>query len=209
LKTGPVWLTLSVIVLCVAISAAAAYIFPHAGTRLARGEAYLAKGDTAAALAEFEHVLQSGAEKEATEAVALALIQAGSGMEGEILAPDTGPQIQPPEDYVIQWQDPALESLIRAALDREHGDILASELGGIYDICVLGSRYTGINMLSRGSPDDFSALLAEYESERAGYEGISLSGLSDLRHFGELALVLLYDCGSPAGAPESVAVIIK
>ena len=222
MKTGRVWLTVSAIALCVIVSASAAFIHPHAGTRLARGEAYLAKGDTALALDEFGEALLSDAGTEALQAAARgyarALTRAGRGEEGESFLrsrlgcineePTHQPQTQAP-DYVIEWNDPALETVIRAALDRRQGDIHASELDGIYDICILGSRYTGVNMLSRGRLDDFSSLLTAYRAERAAYEGIALASLSVLEHFGDLTLALLYDCGRPADAPASVEVIIE
>lgn len=117
-------------------------------------------------------------------------------------------EITEPENDVIVWQNAELETIIREALSLLDGDVYSRDLDDINDICIFGSRYTGINMLSRGNISDFTSLLNLYESERALYEGYKLTGLSDFEHFKHLAYVLLYDCCSGAVLPKDLPIKI-
>ncbi len=49
------------------------------------------------------------------------------------------------DDYIVQWQDPGFESMIRKRLGKETGDILRSELDEIYSITILGATHCFIN----------------------------------------------------------------
>lgn len=215
---------------------------PNIGTRLARGERFLARGDGKAAAAEFSAVLEcfdvsnpaemkNNTEKyapaysaalgyadakvltgEAGEAELFLRAFASYGAEAaarlEALAAETQsvPEITGPENDVIVWKNAALETIIREALSLPFGNVYSIDLDGIYDICIFGSRYTGINMLSRGDTSGFTSLLDLYESERALYEGCKLTDLTDFENFKDLAYVLMYDCGADAVLPENLPI---
>ncbi len=128
----------------------------------------------------------------------------------ESLAAETPsePEITEPENDIIVWQNKVLEKIIREALSLPDGDIYSSDLDALYDLCIFGSRYTGINILSRGDTSDFTSLLNLYESERDLYEGYKLTDLTDLKHFKDLAYVLLYDCSAVLPEGQSVKIAV-
>ncbi|MHB1151088.1 MAG: hypothetical protein ACYCWE_02375 [Eubacteriales bacterium] len=132
--------------------------------------------------------------------------EAASRLEALAAETQSAPEITEPENDIIVWQNKVLENIIREALSLPDGDIYSSDLHTVYDICILGSRYTAINMLSRGAISEFTSLLDLYESERGLYEGYQLTDLSDLNHFKDLTYVLLYDCS--AVLPEDLSVKI-
>lgn len=132
--------------------------------------------------------------------------EAASRLEALAAETQSVPEITEPENDVIVWQNKVLEKIIREALSLPDGDMYSSDLDALYDLCIFGSRYTGINMLSRGDISEFTSLLDLYESERDLYEGYKLNDLSDLKHFKDLAYVFLYDCG--AVLPEGLSVKI-
>lgn len=132
--------------------------------------------------------------------------EAAVRLEAPAAETQSAPAITEPENYVIVWQNAELETIIREALSLHDGDVYSSDLDAVYDICIFGSRYSGINMLSRGDTSGFTSLLDLYEPERVLYEGYKLTDLSDLKHFKDLKYVLLYDCGAGAALPEDLSV---
>lgn len=228
----------------VIFSAVRAYFNPDIGSRLVRGERFLANGDGRAAAAEFYAVLERFDFSNPTEindekyapayyaALGYADAKAMTGENGEaevflrafasysaeaaarLEAFETEiqhvPETTEPENDVIVWKNTLLETIIREALSLPGGDVYSRDLDAVYDLCIFGSRYTGINMLSRGGTSEFASLLDQYESERAHYEGYKLTDLTDLKHFKNLTYVFLYDCGADAalhaGLPVKIAV---
>lgn len=53
-------------------------------------------------------------------------------------------------DYVVQWVDPAFESMARMIINKPTGDIMCSELDSIDSIFICGDQYAGMD-----SPDGF------------------------------------------------------
>ncbi len=112
----------------------------------------------------------------------------------------TAPEQTVPGNQTVVWKSAVLEKIIREALSLPEGPVQAGSLDGIYDLCVFGSRYTGVNMLTRGESDTFNDVLLRYETERDAYEGYAMTDLSDLEYFKNLRYVFLYDCGA---APQT------
>lgn len=230
----------AVAVICIAVISASVHatLFPGIGSRLARGERFLAQKDGPSAAAEFYAVLdssfraESGLSRSAVYSAALGYADAKT-LTGETeeavavlrafelfgaeaaarLETLTAPQrsVSPVPETVnasVVWKNALFEKILRSALSLPEGDIPALALDGIYDLCIFGSRYTGINMLSRGNTNDFISLLKKYESERELYEGYPLTDLSDLKSFKNLSYVLLYDCGKNADLDTDLPVKI-
>lgn len=108
----------------------------------------------------------------------------------------TAPEQAVTGDQPVKWKSAVLEKIIREALSLPEGPVQTGSLDAIYDLCVFGSRYTGVNMLTRGEFDSFNEVLLRYESERDTYEGYEMNDLSDLKYFKNLRYVFLYDCGA-------------
>ena len=91
------------------------------------------------------------------------------------------------EDYVIQWEDPAMEAHIRFVLNQPEGDILHSD---VWEIQVLRISANGVDAAWTEPTEGAvfstadSAKNASYLAEGGNLE--NLTSLNDLRHFDSL-----------------------
>lgn len=96
------------------------------------------------------------------------------------------------EDYVIQWEDPAMEAHVRFVLDKPEGDILHSDVWNIQVIVLRASSADGFDVALEQptSGDTFTFEMVETNPEvRHLYNGTAfqnLSALNDLKHFDSL-----------------------
>lgn len=96
------------------------------------------------------------------------------------------------EDYVIQWEDPAMEAHVRFVLDKPEGDILHSDVWNIQVLVLRANQPDGFDVALEQptSGDTFTFEMVETDSEvRHSYNGTAfqnLSTLSDLKHFDSL-----------------------
>lgn len=96
------------------------------------------------------------------------------------------------EDYVIQWEDPAMEAHVRFVLDKPEGDILHSDVWNIQVIVLRASNADGFDVALEQptSGDTFTFEMVETNPEvRHLYNGTAfqnLSALNDLKHFDSL-----------------------
>ena len=93
------------------------------------------------------------------------------------------------EDYVIQWEDPAMEAHIRSVLDRPKGDILHSDVWNIQVLVLRASSADGYDVALEQPTDGDSFTFEMVEMNpavRHSYHGAAfqnLSTLADLKHF--------------------------
>lgn len=93
------------------------------------------------------------------------------------------------EDYVIQWEDPAMEAHIRSVLDRPKGDILHSDVWNIQVLVLRASSADGYDVALEQPTDGDSFTFEMVEMNpavRHSYHGTAfqnLSTLADLKHF--------------------------
>ena len=93
------------------------------------------------------------------------------------------------EDYVIQWEDPAMEAHIRSVLDRPKGDILHSDVWNIQVLVLRASNADGFDVALEQPTDGGSFTFEMVEMNpavRHSYHGTAfqnLSTLADLKHF--------------------------
>lgn len=93
------------------------------------------------------------------------------------------------EDYVIQWEDPAMEAHIRSVLDRPKGDILHSDVWNIQVLILRASSADGYDVALEQPTDGDSFTFEMVEMNpavRHSYHGTAfqnLSTLADLKHF--------------------------
>lgn len=96
------------------------------------------------------------------------------------------------EDYVIQWEDPAMEAHVRFVLDKPEGDILHSDVWNIQVLVLRASSADGFDVALEQptSGDTFTFEMVETNPEvRHLYNGTAfqnLSALNDLKHFDSL-----------------------
>lgn len=96
------------------------------------------------------------------------------------------------EDYVIQWEDPAMEAHVRFVLDKPEGDILHSDVWNIQVLVLRASNADGFDVALEqpASGDTFTFEMVETDPEvRHLYNGTAfqnLSALNDLKHFDSL-----------------------
>lgn len=95
------------------------------------------------------------------------------------------------EDYVIQWEDPAMEAHVRFVLDKPEGDILHSDVWNIQVLVLRASSADGFDVALEQptSGDTFTFEMVTDPEVRHLYNGTafqSLSVLNDLKHFDSL-----------------------
>ena len=101
------------------------------------------------------------------------------------------------EDYVIEWQNPALEQVLRVWLDRPTGDILHSDVWEIRYIdlsigvgdsvfCLYEHPADGIAFTSKETTGRTDGRV-----EGVSFDGSPLTSLQDLRHFDSLQVLVL------------------
>lgn len=96
------------------------------------------------------------------------------------------------EDYVIQWEDPAMEAHVRFVLDKPEGDILHSDVWNIQVLVLRAGSADGFDVALEQptSGDTFTFEMVETDPEvRHLYNGTAfqnLSALNDLKHFDSL-----------------------
>ena len=95
------------------------------------------------------------------------------------------------EDYVIQWEDPAMEAHVRFVLDKPEGDILHSDVWNIQVIVLRASNADGFDVALEQptSGDTFTFEMVTDPEVRHLYNGTAfqnLSALNDLKHFDSL-----------------------
>lgn len=96
------------------------------------------------------------------------------------------------EDYVIQWEDPAMEAHVRFVLDKPEGDILHSDVWNIQVLVLRASNADGFDVALEqpASGDTFTFEMVETDPEvRHLYNGTAfqnLSALNDLKNFDSL-----------------------
>ena len=92
------------------------------------------------------------------------------------------------EDYVIQWEDPAMEAHVRFVLDKPEGDILHSDVWNIQVLVLRASSADGFDVALEQptSGDTFTFEMVTDPEVRHLYNGTAfqnLSALKDLKHF--------------------------
>lgn len=93
------------------------------------------------------------------------------------------------EDYVIQWEDPAMEAHVRFVLDKPEGDILHSDVWNIQVLVLRSSSADGYDVALEQPTDGDSFTFEMVEMNpavRHSYHGTAfqnLSTLADLKHF--------------------------
>lgn len=91
------------------------------------------------------------------------------------------------EDYVIEWQDHALEQLIRTALEKPEGDIMHSDVWDIWSVWITGDSDELRCGISTQRPDGNYAWDSDVAYTTAALEGdLWVNHLADLRHFDSL-----------------------
>lgn len=95
------------------------------------------------------------------------------------------------EDYVIQWEDPAMEAHVRFVLDKPEGDILHSDVWNIQVLVLRASSADGFDVALEQptSGDTFTFEMVTDPEVRHLYNGTAfqnLSALNDLKHFDSL-----------------------
>lgn len=134
---------------------------------LALAEAYAAEGLYDMALALLELVYQ----------------QTGDEIIGRKLDILRASQIVFKNDYIIQWEDPAFEQMIRKLLGRESGDIHYNDVKDINDLRIWGDVL--LDGSQRLSYSDNTFWLDGESYEKNG----QIQSLNDLVHFSSLSLL--------------------
>jgi len=96
-------------------------------------------------------------------------------------------------DYVIQWEDPAVEAMVRTALEKPSGDILRSELDFVESVYIAGGSHIYFNI--GRALDGSSWQRDEYYIDGVRYsQRGEITSLKDFAHFQNLdTLTVLYN----------------